>query len=183
MASIMKQAKRAQESATTCENNNAVAQLWLVYRRYAARVYTLCLQLLPDIGSAEAATADVFVRFNRILARWQDESRTPECLRELAIEAALARLQERNSTAEPMPDEVGLLSGSLANSNRAVRLDPVRLEGLIARLPDRLRVPYVLRDVEGLSDSDIATRLRFDKAEVRRRVHRARLELRRLWLG
>nr|AIA12407.1 Sigma-70, region 4 [uncultured bacterium] len=158
---------------------NTASQLASVYSRYAARVYSFSRRLIVDVSLAESATIDVFVQFNRIQARWQDESRTLVCLRELAIESALAHLQERSSSAEL----IGLPSSTLASSNRTTRLDPVKLERLIARLPDSLRIPYVLRDVEGLSDNDVATRLRLAKADVRHRINTARLELRRLWLG
>ncbi len=183
MPGIGKRTKTARESIQICGSKNTTSQLRLVYRRHAACVYTLCLRLLVDVGSAEGATVDAFARFNQILERWQDESRTSACLRELAIEAALARLHEHNAATEPTQSGAELLSTAPANGGRATRLDPVKLERLIACLPDHLRVPYVLCDVEGLSDTDIATRLRLDKTDVRWRVHHARLELRRFWLG
>ena len=183
MASIQKRVKTARESIPVRGKKNTALQLKSVYSRHAARVYTFCQRLLVDVSLAEGATIDVFARFNRILARWQDESRAPACLRELAIESALAQLQERSSTPEHTSGEIGSPSSTLVSGNRTARLDPVKLERLIAHLPDSLRIPYVLRDVEGLSDSDVAARLRLDKADVRHRINSARLELRRLWLG
>ena len=183
MPDIRKRTKTASEKILVRGRNHTASQLRSVYKRQAACVYTLCLHLLVDASLAEGATVDVFVRFNQIPARLQDESRTPACLRELAIEAALARLQERNGAVESLADEVESSSRTLASGNGAARLDPARLEQLIVHLPDSLRVSYVLCDVEGLSDADIAARLRLDKADVRRRIHSARLELRRLWLG
>ena len=60
-------------------------------------------------------------------------------------------------------------------------LDNATLDALAAQLPDQLRVAFVLHDREGLSDGAIAAHLRIEQREVRRLVHVARLELRRLW--
>lgn len=179
MANMDKRVRTAGGNMQVRGKNNTASQLASVYSRYAARVYTFCRRLLVDVSLAESATIDVFLQFNRIQAHWHDESRTPACLRELAIESALARLQERSSSVEL----IGLPSSTPASSNQTTRLDPVQLERFIARLPDSLRIPYILRDVEGLSDNDIAARLRLDKSDVRHRINTARLELRRIWLG
>ena len=48
----------------------------------------------------------------------------------------------------------------------------------IARLPDLYRDAFVLRDLEGLSTSQVAHTLGIEPATVRQRVHRARLMLR-----
>ena len=48
----------------------------------------------------------------------------------------------------------------------------------IARLPDLYREAFVLRDLEGMSTSDVAQTLGVEPATVRQRVHRARLMLR-----
>lgn len=174
MVSFREQAKRREEISPARDNRNTVSQLQSLYRHYAAPVHTLCLRLLADRRSAVTATVDTFVWFGRIPSRQWNGSRALSCLRELAIEVSLARLKEGNGdTQEAAATLISKGNGSL---------DPAKLDGLIAELPDGLRVVYVLREGEGLSDADIAIRLRFDRAEVRRRVHDARLELHRLWL-
>jgi len=75
------------------DSNVCVSQLEAIYKRYGAGVYTLCLRLLADEKTAESATADVFVQFNKELASQPDESRTTLRLRELAVEAALRQMR------------------------------------------------------------------------------------------
>lgn len=55
-------------------------------------------------------------------------------------------------------------------------------ESLIEQLPDIMRIALVLRDREGLSDFAIANHLRISETDVRRLLHQARMELRRMWL-
>ena len=57
------------------------------------------------------------------------------------------------------------------------------LVALTERLPDHLRVVFVLHDLEGLSSQRVAMHLRIDEATVRKLIREARLALRRLWLA
>lgn len=175
MVSFREQAKKRAEISPARDNQNTVSQLQSLYQHHAAPVHTICLRLLADRSSALTATVDAFVWFSRISSRQWDELRAFSCLRELAIEVSLARLKEGNGDTQAA-------TATLIRKGNGP-LNPATLDGLIAELPDDLRVVYVLREVEGLSDADIAIRLRFDRAEVRRRVHDACLELRRLWLS
>jgi hypothetical protein len=81
------------------ESNLWASQLEAVYNRYGAGIYSLCLRLLTNKDAAESATIDVFVRFSKELANQPDESRMRLRLRELAVEAALARLRRQGMTA------------------------------------------------------------------------------------
>lgn len=72
------------------------SQLKAIYDRYGGRVYSLCHRLLASQKSAESATADVFVRLSKEMLDQADEARTLARLRELAINASLARLRGRS---------------------------------------------------------------------------------------
>jgi len=54
-----------------------------------------------------------------------------------------------------------------------------RLEDGIARLPEDLRITLILRDVEGLSTAETSAVLAISEANVKSRLHRARVLLRR----
>ena len=170
-----------------------LSRLEAAYRLHGARVYTLCLRLLADVRDAEDATVRAFARFGVEPARAWDESRELARLRELGMEEALRRLRARRvrgpgrraaDRALPPSVHAGLLPTAHgdAASFRAP-IDAATLDALAARLPDDLRAAFVLRDIEGMSDGEVAARLRVDGAEARRLIHRARTELRRLRLG
>lgn len=76
-------------------NELQVSQLRAIYDRYGGRVYSLCLRLLASEKAAESATVEVFVRFGKEKPGQEDEERTLNHLRELAISASLARLRCR----------------------------------------------------------------------------------------
>jgi RNA polymerase sigma-70 factor (ECF subfamily) len=190
MASLAVEAKaaRMKERPGISEQGGAGidAELESVYRRHVALVYTLCLRLLATVQAAEEATVQVFALLSRELSSWWDEARILARLRQLAIDEALSRLPTREpakatDTAFATAPSRGGVSGSGSSDAARPPLDQPTLDALVARLPDQLRVAFVLRDREGLSDGTIASHLRVEEAEVRRLVGRARFELRRLW--
>lgn len=165
--------------------------LEVAYKLFVAQVYTLCFHLLANSSAAEEATAMVFTRFSRELPRRWDEARVGSRLRELAIDEAVQRLfgdgvanasevRALKVGAPPARDQRAALDGKLAHREQA-RFDSSMLKVLIARLPDDLRVAFVLRDMEGLKDQDVAKYLRVHESEVRALIKRARMELRRFW--
>lgn len=172
-------------------DNRKRVLLEVAYKLFAKRVYALSLRLLASIRDAEEVTVDVFVKFNRELPRKWDESRVLDRLRELAIDEALGRLWgctreglreaamkgvTQHASAETDHVKSNVVRG-LANSS----LDSATVDKLIAQLPDELRVVFVLHDMEGIHDRDIARHVRVRESDVRPLISRARLELRRHW--
>lgn len=76
-------------------HNSVALRLESIYRRYGQGIYTFCLRLLANERAAESATVDVFIELSKEMASQTDESRTLLRLRELAINASLARLNPR----------------------------------------------------------------------------------------
>ena len=79
-------------------NTSSVSGLESIYRRYGQGIYTFCLRLLTNEKAAESATVDAFVQLSKEMTSQFDESRTILRLRELAINASLARLNGRGRT-------------------------------------------------------------------------------------
>ena len=151
-----------------------------LYQLYVGCVYTLSLRLLTEARVAEEATGQVFVRLSRELSRRWGEGRALTRLRELAIEEALARLNVRgDEVAVPVVAQTPLP----VRASPPALLNAVALDELTAQLPDGLRAVFVLHDCEGLSAHTVAAHLRLGEADVRRLLHEARMEMRRLWLS
>ena len=166
----------------------------VAYKLYVKQVYTLSLRLLANVRDAEEVTVQVFAAFSRELPRKWDESRVSARLRELAIDEALRclwgcireRLEGRAIVGNCAPAisidaDLKAENGSAPVAPRP--LDLATLEALTNRLPDDLRVAFVLRDMEGLDDQKVARHLRLDEPAVRKLTNNARLALRRLWLS
>jgi RNA polymerase sigma-70 factor (ECF subfamily) len=157
--------------------------------RYSGIVYNIAVRLTNDPLEAEEVMQETFINAYRSLDRFEGRSQLGTWLYRIAYNAALMHLRKRRplttSIDEPLVDEDGdtaprqlvdwgplpdqiVLSGEL----RQV------LDQAIARLPEGLRVVFVMRDVEGLSTAETAEVLELTETNVKVRLHRARLALR-----
>jgi RNA polymerase sigma-70 factor (ECF subfamily) len=157
-------------------------------KRYENKVYRLAFKILRHEDDAGEALQDAFLSAYRGLKNFKADSTFSTWLYRVATNAALMKYRKRrdghvsleqsqshDEDAEglqiadwsALPDDE-LLTGEL---------DEILSEGL-DRLPDELREVFVMRDIEGLSNSDVAERLRLTVPAVKSRLHRARLQLR-----
>jgi RNA polymerase sigma-70 factor (ECF subfamily) len=128
-----------------------------LYRARAPRVYRLCIYLA---GRAEADTLlqEVFTKIHRARASFDPEG----CVLHWAFAIARTSYLERGaSPAGPPP-----ASGS-----------SLEHESELARLPEALRTPYVLVQIERLTDTEAGQILGLTANATRQRVQRASAEL------
>lgn len=156
-------------------------------RRHQRRVFGLLLRMLGSREEAEDATQDTFLNLHRHGHRFRHESRFSTFVYRVAVNAALNRrrslgrrrahadaFQEAQSVAThlaPAPDP-GPEQALAGDELRA------RLGRELRALPEALRAPVVLFDVEGLSYGEIAEVLQVAEGTVKSRIHRARQALR-----
>ena len=157
-------------------------------RRYRDKVYRLSYKILRHEDDAAEALQDAFLSAYRGLGSFKAESTFSTWLYRIATNASLMKYRRRrdghvsleqsqsgDGSGEPMqiPDWSAQPLTDLLNSETHDVMD----EG-IQRLPDELRTVFVLRDVEGLSNSEVAEVLNLSVAAVKSRLHRARIALR-----
>jgi RNA polymerase sigma-70 factor, ECF subfamily len=139
-------------------------------RRYERRVRSVLARLLDDERDVEEAAQDVFVQAWRNLARYRGDAAFFTWLYRIAVNEALMR-RRRKQVAVAELDEEMIGSSEL-------EADEGWLLGRIRALPDDLRLPLVLRDLEGLSNQEVADVLELSLAAAKSRLHRARMQIR-----
>lgn len=155
-------------------------------RRHQRRVFGLLLRMLGNREEAEDAAQDTFLNLHRHGHRFRSESRFSTFVYRVAVNAALNRrrsLGRRRAHAEAFTDAqaVGHLGPAAdPDPERALAGDELRarLGRELLALPEALRAPVVLFDVEGLSYGEIAEVLEVAEGTVKSRIHRARQALR-----
>ena len=163
-----------------------------VFREYAPRVYNLARRMLGNDADAEDVTQDVLLQVVRKLDTFRGESAFPTWLHRVTVNAALAHRRKRanrqaRQTSEPL--DSFLEDGHAANGPmRPWSVSPDQpllnaetqhlIERAIAGLPETYRDVYVLADVEGLPNAEIAEMLGLSVPAVKSRLHRARLMMR-----
>jgi RNA polymerase sigma-70 factor (ECF subfamily) len=151
------------------------------------RLYTIALRLLGDPRDAQEVAQDALVRAYRAIAGYPAERIRTLALRGwlAAIVVNLARNRYRRRpiataalTADPSePDRAAIPheASALAETHRV-------WAELLASLPDRYRVPVVLRHVDGLSFAEMAAALGRPEGTLKAQVHRGLALLRTAYL-
>ena len=157
-------------------------------RRYQDKVYRLSFKILRHEQDAAEAHQDAFLSAYRGLKNFKAESTFSTWLYRIATNASLMKYRKRrdnqvsieqsqshNEDAETL--QVPDWSTQPVQDLLDTELDEVLGEG-VDRLPEELRDVFVLRDINGLSNSEVAEELHLSVAAVKSRLHRARVFLR-----
>lgn len=162
-----------------------------IYRDYAPTVYNVARRMVATDVDAEDVTQDVLLQIVRKLPSFRGDAAFPTWLHRVTVNAALSHRrrqavrQEHGLThsIDAHPEDVSIQEAAsrgtdtpddlLANSEVRQLIDRA-----IDRLPETYRQVFVLADVEGLPNQEIADRLGMSLAAVKSRLHRARAMLR-----
>ncbi len=160
-------------------------------KHFAPLVYAKALRMLADPDSAESVLQLTFIKACEKLDGFEGRSGLGTWLYRIATNEALMLLRHERAgggAVESLDDAIQ--PAELPHNRQAWPLDPARvalndelhaeLEHALAALPERLRVVFVLREIEGLSTEQTAAALRLGESAVKVRLHRARLRLREL---
>jgi RNA polymerase sigma-70 factor (ECF subfamily) len=162
-----------------------------VFRDYGPRVYNLARRMLGNDADAEDVAQDVLVQVLRKGNTFRGEASFPTWLHRVTVNAALMHRRKRARRQEHETYDPGYFfeeAGSHAHPVRPWSISPAAaaldhetatlIESAIARLPETYRDVYVLADVEGLPNAEIAEMLGLSVPAVKSRLHRARLLMR-----
>ena len=160
-------------------------------RRYNRRLYRTALSILNDRRDAEEAVQDAYVKAFCGRAAFQGEASYGTWLTRIAINEAIerkrlagrrARLFATQGIADMTDYRARLAEAPVSHNSpeqSAARAECVkRLERAVEKLPEPLRIVFMLRDIEGLSTSETGEGLGLGDEAVKTRLHRARAMIR-----
>ena len=158
----------------------------LLMRRYNERIYRAARSIVRDEGEAEDVMQQAYVNAFTHLRQFNGSAQFSTWLTRIAINEALARVR-RQGRYQAFDDELSnmepfMVRNSAENPERQAFAHELRglLEWAIDTLPDGMREVFVLREVEGLNTSEVATCLGVSEDVVKTRLSRGRATLRRL---
>jgi RNA polymerase sigma-70 factor (ECF subfamily) len=163
-------------------------------RRHTRVAYRVALRLTGNPSDAEEVLQEAFLSLHRNLDGFRGDAKLSTWIYRIVVNAALMHLRARRRRIVELPiedylpafDATGTWARLDTDYSCAARADEVveRQElarfalQAVAELPELYRVPFVLRDLEGLDGEEAAQLLDLDAATLRQRLHRARLMLR-----
>ncbi|MCJ8500230.1 RNA polymerase sigma factor [Desulfatitalea alkaliphila] len=160
-------------------------------RRYERALYNFGMKMCGVAGDAEDLVQDTFLNVFRYLDGFRNETKFKNWIYRIAASICIKKRRKSKyaperelSLDEFLPADEAAVEQAVP-SWAALPLDRVlnnelrhRLEAAILELPDKYRVVLVLRDIEGFSTEESGQILNLTPANVKVRLHRARLFLR-----
>jgi RNA polymerase sigma-70 factor (ECF subfamily) len=164
---------------------------------YGDRVYRLAIRITGNASDAEEVAQDALWAARRKIDTFRGTSAFGSWLYRITANAAYQKLRKTGSQRHevswedlvPSLDDFGQHGEVAIDWSRRLK-DPA-VEGELKRvlgraideLPAHYRTAFLLHDVDGLSNPEIAQTLQVKLAAIKSRVHRARLFLRRRLAG
>jgi len=156
---------------------------------YSTQIYRLALKMLGDEQDAEDVLQNTFMKALQSIGKFEGRSSLSTWMYRIAVNEALMLLRRQKPTIPVamdyeddedelqhptqftdwccLPEEELLSAESKRHLDKAIR-----------RLPEKLQIVFLLRDIEGLSIHDTSEALGLTETAVKTRLLRARLNLR-----
>jgi RNA polymerase sigma-70 factor, ECF subfamily len=159
---------------STTSDSDGFAEL---YQAHAGQVYATCLRMAGDPVRARELTQDVFVQAWRKRGSYRGDGEMGGWLKRIAVNLALNTFRSEKRRRARVETTDNLVPFDRGTNPVATEMR-MALEEAIAGLPERARAVFVLYDVEGYRQEEIAERMGTTVGTVKAQLHRARKLLR-----
>lgn len=153
-----------------CEGDQSTFNVLL--SRHKEKVRNIVYITLGSSDTVDDITQEVFITVYRNLGNFRFESQFTTWLYRITVNKCKDYLRKKKirSVIQPLKDtdEVGYLPD---NTNTDI---PGIVQNAISKLPSKLRIPLLLKDIEGLSYQEIAETVNCEIGTVKSRIFRAR---------
>ena len=156
---------------------------------YSAPIYRLSLKILGNPQDAEDVLQNTFLNALTHLSSFEGRSSLSTWLYRIASNEALMQIRRKRKNVsiedlqtegsdEGMLPEIFMDWSALPESELITEESKAKLDEAVSKLPESLRLVFVLRDVEGVSIKETAEILNLTETNVKTRLLRARMALR-----
>jgi RNA polymerase sigma-70 factor (ECF subfamily) len=161
-----------------------------IFQEYSPRIYRLALRMLGNETDAEDITQEVLLQVVRKLDTFRGDSSLGTWLHRVTTNAVLAHRRKQATLREcqsGISPEIPATESTDAGVNRRADCPEEQAQGrelsrlieeATASLPEMYREVFLLSDVEGLTNAEVADLLGLSLSAVKSRLHRARHLLR-----
>jgi len=155
--------------------------------RYEKKIYNLALRMLRDPDDAREILQETFLKVYDNLEKFRGEAQMSTWIYRIAMNEALMRIRKdkhRPRSLEILDEdgerrEIDVADWKPRPVDRALTRElGGELDRAVALLPEDYRGAFLLRDIEGLPNEQIAKAMKLSVPAVKSRIHRARVFLR-----
>ena len=154
-------------------DQNAFAKL---IGRHKDKVRNLVFLTLGDAEFVDDISQDVFISIYKKLGDFRFESKFTTWLYRITVNKCRDYLRKKRVRSIFVPINDADTTRHVGSHSENIDL-PHLVRGAIKKLPEKLKVPLVLRDIDGLSYKEIADQLECEVGTVKSRIFRARESL------
>ena len=169
-----------------------------IVRRYGDKIFRLALRITKNEDSAEEILQNVFIKLIEKLNTFREESRLSTWIYSVSSNESFLYIRNRNKDRnrnisvddipggkDNTPRESYQISDQTFRPDDSIINNQQRdlLDRAINDLQEDYRVVFQLRDVEGLSNNEVADILGISLPAVKSRILRARNQLRKKLIG
>lgn len=149
----------------------------ILINRHKEKVRNIVFITLSEIDAIDDISQEVFITVFKNLKNFRYESQFTTWLYRITINKCKDYLRKKRvRRIFSSVDEDYNYRSTEIDENNDVRMI---VRKAIDKLPDKLRIPMILRDIEGLSYQEISESLELDLGTVKSRIFRARESLRK----
>lgn len=157
----------------------------VLFEEHRTRIYRVCLLYTDSQDDAKDVLQETFLRAYKSVRRFRGDSSFTTWLTRIAINLCLNLRRDRRNT-EAMEVErldtvlLHLPHADLGNPEESLRTRELRerIMSLVARLPPRERMAFVLKHFEQLKIREISEMMHISEGTVKSFLHRAVVSLR-----
>lgn len=158
---------------------------------YSDSIYRVALRMLNNPADAEDVLQETFIKAFRALPGFEERASLSTWLYRIAVNESLMILRKHKPEVAVAEDD--FIDNNETDSYPAFQIldwcclpeedymsgeTRELLDQSINKLPENLRIVFILRDIEGLSIRETAETLNISETNVKTRLLRARLKLR-----
>lgn len=156
-----------------CLNNNRYSQE-LLYRKYASKMYHICLSYTGDRDTAKDVLQESFIKIFRGIDKFNIENSLEGWIRKIVNNTAIDyfRKQRRIGYFENIEESVNQQYLSVEEVSSDMNTEVILR--CIRKLPEGARMVFHLFAIEGYSHKEIAIRLNISEGTSKSQYNRAR---------
>ncbi len=145
----------------------------ILYRRFARKMYALCLSYAGNRGFAQDILQEAFIKVFKNIAQYQQKGSLEGWIRRIVTNTAIDMLRQ-NHKIESYIEEEPLHTENASENEALDHLGSDEILAQVARLPEGARVIFNLYAMEGYTHKEIAQRLKISTGTSKSQFNRAR---------
>ncbi len=163
-----------------CRKNKRQYQEML-YRKYAKKMYGICLSYAGDRAMAQDMLQESFIKIFNWIKNFKQEGSLEGWIRKIVTHTAIDLLRQQKRTQNFISDKEEINEGSY-ESDALQNLQTEDVLNQVSRLPEGARLVFNLYALEGYTHKEIAVKLNITEGTSKSQFNRAR-KLLMSWLN